>query len=88
MGVPGKDYAANSVSPASFPDLAAKMKADGYPPLEKVDTGKSGEGWIAGYFYGPGTHDGAFVAYRRVAAKGSDGTDIPRKTYPVTIPTA
>lgn len=81
-GVQGKQYSGEG---ADSDAVHAAMTAAGHPPLAAVDTGKSGTGWIAG-FLKPAGSDKAYVALRRVAAKGSDGTDIPKKEFPVTLP--
>ncbi len=81
-GVQGKQYSGEA---AGSDAVHAAMTAAGHTPLAAVDTGKSGTGWIAG-FLKPAGSDKAYVALRRVAAKGSDGTDIPKKEFPVTLP--
>ena len=63
------------------------MTAAGYKPLGSIEHGKTGEGGVAGYLNPAGSEKG-FISYRRIAAQGSDGKQIPRKTFPIALPLA
>lgn len=52
------------------------MKAAGYPPLEKVSPGASGEGWVA--FTVTDATDELILQYKRLAYNGGE---IPEKTW-------
>lgn len=59
--------------------VESEMQAAGYPPLEAVDQGGSGEGWCA--FSVTDATDTLDLQYVRVAAASNDGTVITAKDF-------
>ncbi|MEW2625675.1 hypothetical protein [Streptomyces sp. NPDC048106] len=73
----------NGIDQASTTILDDEIKAAGYPPLKDAETGKTSTGWIV--FTPTKDADKLVLRYKRLAAKGSDGTDIAAKNFDVPL---
>ena len=82
FGIPGVEYAGQQSSATAVTNA---MKAAGYTPLADVESGKTGEGWVAGFIKPPGSAK-AYIDYHRLSYSTSGGGSIPEKTWKVTLP--
>ncbi|MFJ8956370.1 MULTISPECIES: hypothetical protein [unclassified Streptomyces] len=73
----------NGIDQASTTILDDEVKKAGYTPLEDAKTGKTSTGWVV--FTPDKETDKLILRYKRLAAKGSDGTKITAKNFDVPL---